>query len=216
MLQHSRKILHVTRLSDRLIDQLVDRIHDVETISQGHTLVPTNSALENPRSHLSPQTLRMQTMARSTLGPYLKSITSLLQMSIPLTHPVNFATLRGLYNAKELFSPSPLSGAGGDDKDDTSPFDYEQVDCLVYMIRIRRQEWYLRLLALEMMTLGHDSARQDYEDLLGIVERMMVDMEQQTELVTENIKTALASDLCKLKIKIKKGICANVLFFFTQ
>ncbi|KAI8081332.1 uncharacterized protein BX664DRAFT_340150 [Halteromyces radiatus] len=179
------------------MDQLVDKIRDVETISQGYTLAPANSTLEQPRSHQSQQTIGMQSVARSVLVPYFKSITGLLQQSIPLTHPVNLSTLRGMYNIKALSSSSsPLDMDGIiDDLQDIESTCSGQLDYLVYMIRSRRREWFMHLLALEMMTLGHDSARQDYETLLETVERMMLEMEQQTSLTTKNTKKALLSDL---------------------
>ncbi|SAM04125.1 hypothetical protein [Absidia glauca] len=190
LLDHLQQIIHDTGISDHLMDQLIGKIRDVETISQGYTLTPANSALEQPRSHQSPQTLGMRHMARSILIPYYKSVTTLLKELKPLTHPSNLTTLRGMYNVKAF---SPL---GEDDIDDESTsMDLEQVDYLVYMIRASRREWFMRLLALEMMTLGHDSARRDYEVMLDIVERMMMDMEQQTKDVTRSMKRAMISDL---------------------
>ncbi|KAI8328236.1 hypothetical protein BC941DRAFT_477078 [Chlamydoabsidia padenii] len=186
LLQHLKQIIHDTGASDYLMDQVIDKIRDVETISQGYTLTPANSTLEQPRSHHSPQTRGMQLLARSILIPYYKSITSLLQELAPHTHSINLATLRGMYNVK-----APLT----DDDDDSTSMDEEQVDYLVYMIRTSRREWFMRLLALELMTLGHDSARRDYEMMLDRVERLMIDMEHQTKLVTRNMKKVMISDL---------------------
>lgn len=174
------------------MDQLIGKIRDVETISQGYTLTPANSTLEQPRSHQSLQTLGMRHMARSILIPYYKSVTTLLKELKPLTHPSNLTTLRGMYNVKAF------SALGENDIDyESASMDQEQVDYLVYMIRASRREWFMRLLALEMMTLGHDSARRDYEAMLDKVERMMMDMEQQTKDVTRSMKRAMISDLCK-------------------
>ncbi|CAO3580557.1 unnamed protein product [Absidia cylindrospora] len=194
LLRHLQQIIDVAGVSDHLMDQLVDKIHDVETISQGYTLTPANSVLKQPRSHQSPQTIGMQSMARSILVPYFKSVTALLQKTSPLTHSANLSTLRGMYNVKALSSTSPLVDED-DDESVAASICQEQLDYLVYMIRSTRREWFMRLLALEMMTLGHDSARRDYGTMLDVVEGTMLDMEHYTKLLTKKMKKAMASDL---------------------
>ncbi|ORZ00065.1 hypothetical protein BCR42DRAFT_429873, partial [Absidia repens] len=194
LLRHLQQIIDVAGVSDHLMDQLVDKIHDVETISQGYTLTPANSMLKQPRSHQSPQTIGMQSMARSILVPYFKSVTTLLQKTSPLTHSANLSTLRGMYNVKALSSTPPLIDED-DDEGVSASICQEQLDYLVYMIRSTRREWFMRLLALEMMTLGHDSARRDYGTMLDVVEGTMLDMEHYTKLLTKKMKKAMTSDL---------------------
>jgi hypothetical protein len=193
LLQQLERILHVTSSSDHLMDQLVDKVRDVETISQGYTLAPVNSTVDPPRFHQSSHSYTMQLAARSVLTPYMESVNALLQQTMPLTRSINLSALRGMYNVKSI--PSSFSGCYDDVV--ASLHSHESLDCLVYKIRSNRREWFMRLLALEMMTLGHDSARRDYEALLGIVNDMMAVMERQTQAVLEKMTDLLNSDLCK-------------------
>lgn len=168
-------------------------MRDVETISQGYTLAPVGAALDPPRFHQSSHTHAMQSAARAILTPYMESVNSLLQQTMPLTRSINLSALRGMYNVKSI----PSSFGGCYDDAVASLHSHESLECLVYKIRSNRREWFMRLLALEMMTLGHDSARRDYESLLGIVNDMMAVMEQQTQLALEKMINLLSSDLCK-------------------
>ncbi|KAI8342371.1 hypothetical protein BC941DRAFT_412568 [Chlamydoabsidia padenii] len=174
------------------MDQLVDKVREVETVSQGYILAPVNSVLEQPRFYQSSQTHAMQLAARRVLAPYMKSVHTLLRQTMPLTRTINLSALRGMYNVK---STSSISLDTSYDDSVAYIHSHERLDCLVYMIRSNRREWFMRLLALEMMTLGHDSARKDYEALLGVVNEMLIVMEQQTKSVLDKMTDVLNSDL---------------------
>ncbi|KAI8072876.1 hypothetical protein BC940DRAFT_291836 [Gongronella butleri] len=194
LLHHLQSIVVNTQQSDAMLDQLTSHMRYVDMMAQGYSLFPGKTSLQAPPRHQSRLVDEWLAELHALLHPYAAFVAALLQQSKPLTHPTNLASLQDMYS--QTIS-SDLASIDSDDMENTvqsQPLQLDHLELLIHAIHTRRRQWFMHLLALEIMTRGHDSARSDYDAKLAAVEHMMLDMRDKTAQLVFEIKTFLASD----------------------
>ncbi|CAO3625882.1 unnamed protein product [Cunninghamella echinulata] len=194
MIIHLQQILHTTVMNDQLIDQIMNKLSNGNSIANGNSLSPPNSNLDYV---LSKQTNQIQSMLYQKLLTYFKSMNHLLSQLQPLVHSHNLSTLYDMYNVEPI-SPTSMDFHLDQQQlqnDDNNNNMDQQLDTLIYMIYSYRRECFMHLLSLKIMTSGHDSARGDYESLLKRVETIMLEMKDRMTGLTFNMKNILNSKL---------------------
>ncbi|ORX59519.1 hypothetical protein DM01DRAFT_168412 [Hesseltinella vesiculosa] len=164
----------------------------VDMMAQGYSLYPGKIALQ-PRS--APSSRLVQEWFATVhlfLQPYADFLDHLLAQSVPLTHPTSLNSLRDMYNSTPSSSRSSLSSL--EDINQTADCPLDQIDLLISTIHSRRRQWFMHLLALEIMTRGHDSARPDYDTKLNAVHAMMLDMRTHTEALARHLEHFISMD----------------------
>ncbi|CAO3610178.1 unnamed protein product [Cunninghamella blakesleeana] len=195
MIIHLQQILHITVSNDQLTDQMMDKLINGNSIANGHSLSPPNhSKLEN---HSSKQSIQIQFMLYTVLLTYFKSMNQLLCELKPLVHSFNLSSLYEMYNVEPISSSITDFQSNIDKNKDNKDYHHnmDQLDILIYTIYSYRRECFMHLLSLEIMTLGHDSARGDYENLLKKVETIMLEMKDVMVEFSLNMKNILNSKL---------------------
>ncbi|KAI9300011.1 hypothetical protein BJ944DRAFT_36323 [Cunninghamella echinulata] len=194
MIVHLQQILHTTVMNDQLIDQIMNKLINGNSIANGNSLSPPNSNLDYV---LSKQTNQIQSMLYQRLLIYFKSMIHLLSQLQPLVHSHNLSTLYDMYNVEPISSTSMdihLDQQQLQDNNTNNNIN-QQLDTLIYMIYSYRRECFMHLLSLKIMTSGHDSARGDYESLLKRVETIMLEMKDRMAGLTLNMKRMIDDNI---------------------
>ncbi|KAI7860746.1 hypothetical protein BDC45DRAFT_492723 [Circinella umbellata] len=110
----------------------------------------------------------------------------------PLSHGGNLSRFRDMYNINNnntthlmIFDDRILKAA----MDNT-----DELEHLIHTIHWKRRECVIHLLALDVMTLGHDSERVDYEQnwesVIEVMSELLNDYRRQTPLLHQHLTTS--------------------------
>ncbi|KAL0083228.1 hypothetical protein F4703DRAFT_1929909 [Phycomyces blakesleeanus] len=155
------QIVDLFQNSDTSLLRLLDSIRQVDLISQGYTLASACSAPRPLREQPNNKPRQITEICRETselLHALFEPLATCITQLQPLTHQANLLRLREMYNVEEL--PKNFVDTA-DIRKSVMPTD--RLDHISYAVRCRRRETLMYLLALDIMTSGHDSERDDYE-----------------------------------------------------
>ncbi|KAI7862782.1 hypothetical protein BDF14DRAFT_1466307 [Spinellus fusiger] len=191
-LDNLRQIISLFQSSDTLLLRLFESIRQVDLISQGYTL-SSGFSPSHPRSSNTHASRQMIELRRET-GILLYSMLGLLEsyntLLKPLVHTSNLTHLRGMYNVEEY----PVQALKPNDLAQTS-MTLDQLDTISCSIRYKRRESLVHLLALDVMTSGHDSERMDYEQRWDSVINIMLELVEHYTQLNNKMSTTLEADI---------------------
>ncbi|KAI9257207.1 hypothetical protein BDA99DRAFT_515801 [Phascolomyces articulosus] len=202
-----RQLVAQCEQGDTALLRLVDQIRQLELISQGSTLAPPNhyrtrtitssSFLSStPTSSSSSSSRRAADMRRSTshiLHSQFRKFADALSNLEPLSHSGNLSRFRDMYNINNNASFSPLLVF--DDRILKAAMDNtDELEHLMHTIHWKRRECVIHLLALDVMTLGHDSERVDYEQnwesVIEVISELVADYRRHNPLLHEHLTSS--------------------------
>ncbi|KAF7721439.1 hypothetical protein EC973_004684 [Apophysomyces ossiformis] len=195
-LETLRKIVSLCQTNDAAIARVIDKLRELELVSQGSTLAPPESssyASHSSKRHvLSRKVLETQRTMRNVSRLQFQQFVTAIQRIQPHVHHHNFSRLCDMYNV-ETFTTQQLDV---EKIVKSTQYTITQLDQLTSAVRLKRRECLMRMLALDIMTTGHDSERMDYERNWEDVISIMSDLILHHRDCTQQISDILNSENC--------------------
>ncbi|KAI8145679.1 hypothetical protein BJV82DRAFT_601864 [Fennellomyces sp. T-0311] len=174
--------------------RLIDQIRQMDAISQGSTLAPpsmTGTVAPPASSRLAADTRRATCQI---LHSQFRKFSDALSNLESLSHRGNLSRFREMYNINAV----PSQMLRFDDRMLRAAIDTtDELEHLMHTIHWKRRECVIHLLALDVMTLGHDSERVDYEQIwesvIEVISELVADYRRHIPALHEHLTS---SSLC--------------------
>ncbi|KAG0177299.1 hypothetical protein DFQ29_004991 [Apophysomyces sp. BC1021] len=192
-LDNLRQLVSLCQTNDTAVARLIDKLRQFELISQGCTLAPPESSYScrsREQPMLSRKTLDIRRTVRSILHVQFRQFISFIGKIQPLIHQNNLSRLCDMYSVETF----PSQSLDVDKIIKPSQCTTTQLDQLTNATRLKRRECLMQMLALDIMTTGHDSERADYERNWEGVIKIMSDLIAQYRECTQQICDILSSE----------------------
>ena len=181
---------------DSKVHRTLITIQEIELVSRGYRL----STPLSPISRIE-QTSKSRrcTVLRNRLAAMLRRAFIVYEEAIiDLVDHVNKNNLSRLYDMYNVRSVASLSSIGVVEEDNSNDgVSVERLRTLAQLMHAKRRECMMQLLALDIMSEGHDSIRRDYENGWRGVNTILTKLVNETKGFVTDIVDALQAELCK-------------------
>ncbi|RUS28030.1 Mysoin-binding motif of peroxisomes-domain-containing protein, partial [Jimgerdemannia flammicorona] len=191
--------VHQSQLLDSKINKTLIMIQEIELVSRGYRLsTPLSPISRIEQSSKSRRCLHL----RRTLATLLRTGFATYDLAISHLQPqidrANLQKLYGMYNIHPIAASSveETNTAASDREDEESDYTaLEHLRRLAQLMHWKRRECLTQLMALEVMTEGHDSVRFDYERRWREVNAELRKLVESTREMVNQVAEALDVEL---------------------
>ncbi|KAG2218957.1 hypothetical protein INT45_004649 [Circinella minor] len=181
---------------DSKVHRTLITIQEIELVSRGYRL----STPLSPISRIE-QTSKSRrcTVLRNRLAAMLRRAFIVYEEAIiDLVDHVNKNNLSRLYDMYNVRSVASLSSIDVVEEDNSNDgVSVERLRTLAQLMHAKRRECMMQLLALDIMSEGHDSIRRDYENNWKRVNAILTKLVDETKGFVTDIMDALQAELYK-------------------
>ncbi|KAI9491791.1 hypothetical protein BDB00DRAFT_472857 [Zychaea mexicana] len=136
-------------------------------------------------------------MRRATchiLHSQFRKVSDALSNLEPLSHGGNLSRFRDMYNINVISQQQQQFLVFDDRMLKAAMENTDELEHLMHTIHWKRRECVIHLLALDVMTLGHDSERMDYEQnwesVIEVISELAADYRRHTPLLHEHLTSS--------------------------
>lgn len=176
-----RQVVAQCEKNDLLMNNVLDHVRQLELVLQGTTLAPPATMQSYP-AHSSSSSRRANEIKRTVcreLCKQFEKFSSVVEHLNRLSNQANLVRFRDMYNVEELSRIDVRSAKNATDE-------LEHLAIIVYW---KRRECMIHLLALDVITVGHDSERADYvqrwEAVLEILSSIFEECKHNIEMLND-------------------------------
>lgn len=174
-------------------------IQEIELVSRGYRLSTPLSPIS--RIEQTAKSRRCVTLRNRLAAVLRRAFIVYEEAIIDLIEHVNKSNLSRLYDMYNVRSIASLSAVDRMDENESEATaagtSLERLRALAQLMHAKRRECMMQLLALDIMSEGHDSVRRDYEKRWKAVNSVLATLAEETRKFVGDVVDALGNELCK-------------------
>ncbi|KAI9488274.1 Mysoin-binding motif of peroxisomes-domain-containing protein [Zychaea mexicana] len=205
-LNRLQTLMEQSETLDSKVHRTLITIQEIELVSRGYRLSTPLSPIS--RIEQSSKSRRCTALRNHLAAMLRRAFIVYEEAIIDLIDHVNKNNLSHLYDMYNVRSVASLSSIDRIEEDENG-VSVERLRALAQLMHAKRRECMMQLLALDIMSEGHDSVRRDYEAGWRGVNTVLTMLVDETKVFVKDIMDALQTELYKPVVESPASLSAN-------